>query len=169
MVGDAAGPLYAAQAQYDQGLTSLLQMGVAVAGWRYANRGAAPPPDAMRNGWADNTQQQQAFAQFGLDSYDAGQLNIVIMPRPLLPPTQEDLTVARSARYVALKQATDAGLPIDGAMTDLGFTKDQIAATVLAQAERQARAQQIQENIQNSQQNGAQPQQQGANNGANNG
>lgn len=141
MVGDAAGPLYAAQAQYDQGLVSLLQMGIAIAGWRYQQRSAPPPEGVAVNGWAADTVQQQRYAGFGLDSYDAGRLNIVLMPRPLLPPTLEDNTTSKQLRYAALKSATDAGLPLGAAMRDLGFTDDQVAAAVAAEATRAAQTQ----------------------------
>jgi hypothetical protein len=166
LLGDAQAPLLDAQVQYDAGLISLLQMGIAIAGHHYNRRN---DHSLGYNGWSRNTIQQQRFAAFDLDSYEAGNLNIVIEPRPIIPSTTSERALAKAQRWQGVKTATDAGAPLALAMADFDFTKDQITATVLAQAERQARAAQIQENIQNSQQNGAQPQQQGANNGANNG
>lgn len=169
MVGDAAGPLYAAQGQYDQALISLCQMAVAMAGERYAQRTSTAPDGVGVNGWAADTQQQQKFRGFDLKSYEAGNLDVVIMPRPLLTPTEGERNSAKLAKWAGVAAAKNAGAPLELAMRDFGFGDQEIAASVAEQAARDAKAAQIQQNIQNAQQQNGGQQPQGVSNGTNNG
>lgn len=75
MIGDAASYIVDARANYDTQSIKLFQMSIAIAGWR-ANTGA----------WGRNlTRQQQAFASYNLESYQKGDLDFEILPRPIVP------------------------------------------------------------------------------------
>lgn len=75
LIGDAAALIMEARSNYDTQSVKLFQMGVAISGWR-ANSGA----------WGRSlTRQQQAFLPFDLASYQQGDLDLEIMPRPLVP------------------------------------------------------------------------------------
>ena len=78
LVGDALIPLQRARAGYDWQLVKLFQMSVAIGGWR-AQRGDGR--------WTERTRQREPFANFDLASYERGELDLSIMPRPLLPET----------------------------------------------------------------------------------
>lgn len=89
LVGDAVIPLQRARAGYDNQLVKLFQMSVAIGGWR-AQRGDGA--------WAQRTRQREPFAVFNLASYERGELDLSIMPRPLLPETPtERMTRERMA------------------------------------------------------------------------
>lgn len=80
LVGDTSIYVNKARAGYDTQTVKMHQMAVAIAGWR-ANTGA----------WGRNlTRQQQAFVPFGLESYQRGELDMEILPRPLFPAVKED-------------------------------------------------------------------------------
>lgn len=77
LLGDAAIYINDARSNYDQGLIRVFQMAIAIAGWR-ANSGA----------WGkDLDAQRAAFAPFDLGSYERGDLDMEILPRPLVPAT----------------------------------------------------------------------------------
>jgi hypothetical protein len=77
LVGDVASLVYEAQANYDQASIKLFQMSVAIAGWRVGT-----------GAWGRTlTRQQQKFAPFDLTSYARGELDIAIVPRPIIPET----------------------------------------------------------------------------------
>lgn len=82
MFGDVGALVNAARAQYDQQTIKLLQMCVAIAGWR------------VRSGaWGLASQlssQQQVFAPFDLDSYARGDLDMSIQSRGLVMPSPEE-------------------------------------------------------------------------------
>ena len=73
MIGDAASYIQDARANYDTQTIKLMQMGIAIAGWRLNNGDWGRTP----------TRQQQAFAPFDLESYAVGELDFEIMPRPI--------------------------------------------------------------------------------------
>lgn len=82
MFGDVYALVNAARSQYDQQTVKLMQMCVAIAGWR-AGSGA----------WGLASQlstQQRAFAGYDLDSYARGDLDLSIQSRPLVMPSPED-------------------------------------------------------------------------------
>jgi hypothetical protein len=99
LMGDVAILVLEAQAAYDQQMTKLLQMAVAIGGQR-ANSGAWGP--ALNR-------QQQHFLPFGLDSYRAGQLDLTILPRPLLLPVPGEGLTEQANAIAALTNA-GAGL-----------------------------------------------------------
>src|SRR6202035_4734434 len=80
LVGDVANKVSEAQATYDAANIKLFQMATAIGGYR-ANSGD----------WGDLTTQQQKFVPFNLNSYQQGDLDMVIMPRPLLSPTRSEI------------------------------------------------------------------------------
>jgi hypothetical protein len=95
MFGDVAALVNAARAQYDQQTIKLLQMCIAVAGWRAAS-GAWGLPSQLSS-------QQRAFAGFDLDSYARGDLDMAIQSRPLVMPSPED-----ELRLEQLRNSIDA-------------------------------------------------------------
>jgi hypothetical protein len=94
LLGDTRNLVDAARAQYDQQTVKLCQMAAAIGGWR-ASSGA----------WGALTQQQAQFLPFGLDSYEAGALNLSIQARPLVPLTEQDeLTLERQRQQLNNEQ-----------------------------------------------------------------
>jgi hypothetical protein len=83
LTGDAGTYIQEARSNYDTQTIKLMQMSIAIAGWR-ANSGA----------WGGRgrslTRQQQAFLPYDLDSYQDGQLDFSIQPRSLFPGELEE-------------------------------------------------------------------------------
>jgi len=99
MLGDAATYIQDARGNYDAHSTKLFQMAVAVGGFR-ASSGA----------WGRSlTSQQRSFAPFGLDSYRRGELDLDILPRPIVPETPRE-RIERERMEQAL-EADRAGGP----------------------------------------------------------
>jgi hypothetical protein len=96
MVGDAVGVFDEVSANYDLQSIKLFQMQVAIAGYRYQNR------DGL---WALRTPQQQRFQYFDITSYQRGDLEFAIMPRPLIPTTVKD-DVELMGRRVEIAQSS---------------------------------------------------------------
>lgn len=81
LIGDTSNLVNGARAEYDTQSVKLFQMGVAIAGWR-----------ANGNGWGRTlTRQQEVFRPFGLESWERGELDMEILPRPLFPQTEDDM------------------------------------------------------------------------------
>ena len=80
LFGDVEAYVDAARAQYDQATIKLCQMAVAIGGWRLATNAWGPTP----------SRQQAAFAGYDLESYYAGDLDLSIQSRPLIPLTEEE-------------------------------------------------------------------------------
>lgn len=80
MFGDVLALVTAARAEYDTQSIKLFQMGTAIAGWRY-----------RRGDWGATDRQRDVFGGFDLESYTRGDLDMDIMPRPLIPlsPSEE--------------------------------------------------------------------------------
>lgn len=76
LMSDVAALVYEVQANYDAASIKLFQMGVAIGGWRLST-----------GAWPNPTRQQQLFAGYDLDSYNRGDLDFSIMPRPLVAMT----------------------------------------------------------------------------------
>lgn len=80
MLGDAATYIQDARSNYDTHSAKLFQMAVAVGGFR-ANSGA----------WGRQlSSQQRSFLPFRLDSYRRGELDLDILPRPIIPETPRE-------------------------------------------------------------------------------
>lgn len=80
MFGDVKTYVDDARAAYDTQSVKLFQMGVAIAGWR-----------AQRGDWGALDRQHGVFTGFGLDSYADGDLDMEIMPRPLIPLSKKEV------------------------------------------------------------------------------
>jgi hypothetical protein len=114
MMGDVRGRFDEVQANADAGTIKIIQMSVAIGGWRL-NSGAWGPRSKL-------TRQQQKFADYDLDSYSAGLLDVSLLPRPLVPSTEQE-------RLMALQMRKEtAGLPDNEIRRMLGYSTEQIAA-----------------------------------------
>lgn len=100
------------QSNYNQQLTKLRQMQLAIGGWR------------TRNGWKRKTKQQALFTPFDLDSYERGELDFYLKPSVLIEQTEEDkedLLGKKAARANSLQGIVDEETLIDVA----GFNEEQ--------------------------------------------
>lgn len=79
LMGDVGGLVQETAAGYDHQMTKLMQMAVAIAGWRLAS-----------GDWGEGDRHQAAFKGFDLDSYARGDLDFDISPRPLIPQTRRE-------------------------------------------------------------------------------
>jgi hypothetical protein len=125
LVGDVQSRFAEASAAYDQGNIKLFQMAVAIAGFR-ANSGA----------WGPLNSQQQKFTPFNLDSYHKGDLDMAIMPRPLLVPTRYEIGTENEQMWRGVAFASQAGVPPEFVLQVAGWTDDKIATFKAAQAQR---------------------------------
>jgi hypothetical protein len=117
LVGDVASRIVEAQAAYDQANIKLFQMAVAISGFR-ANSGA----------WGPLNRQQAKFTPFNLDSYERGDLDMAIMPRPLLTPTKLEQAQEKQAFWTGVGLAVqNAGVPVELVLRDEGWTDEQLA------------------------------------------
>jgi hypothetical protein len=115
IIGDATPRLIDAQAMYDQGSIRIFQMAVAIAGFR-ANSGA----------WGPLNRQQQKFSQFNLQSYANGDLDMAIMPRPLLVPTKQEIMQEKTTMWTGVQAAVASDVPAEVALKDYGWTDEQV-------------------------------------------
>jgi hypothetical protein len=119
LFGDVAALVAEARTQYDRSTVKLMQMAVAIAGWR-----------ARSGAWGDLDSQQAKFAPFDLDSYQRGDLDIEIQARPLILPTRAEL--------IALERA-EIGLNADARYTEPESQPARIAERLRQAAEAQQR------------------------------
>lgn len=80
------------------------------------------------------------YEPFDADSYGEGGLDFRVGPRPAFAPDPTEEIALRLARSQAIKAATDAGLPLELAMEEAGYSAKDIAAAVKARDEAQQRA-----------------------------
>lgn len=123
LVGDVASRFAEAAAIYDNANTKLFQMAIAIAGFR-ANSGA----------WGSLNRQQQKFTPFNLDSYDRGDLDMAIMPRPLLVPTRQEIGLENELMWKGVWYAAQSGVPAEFVLAEAGWTEDKIQQIVTAKA-----------------------------------
>ena len=102
LFGDVASYVNEARAAYDMGTVKLVQMGLAVGGYR-ANGG----------GWKKMTHQQQKFTPFNIDSYEDGDLPLSILPRPLVPVSESEIIQLQRDR-IALENERMGGEAVAG-------------------------------------------------------
>lgn len=129
-LGDTQGRLYRAQATYDQQVVKALQMSVAIAGWRAGSKV-----------WGPLTEAQKKFLPFSLKSYDAGDLDLSLLPRPLAPPSADEVYASRSAKYDAMNKGKLAGLPTRDVLTENDYSEED--ADRIAGEQEQAATRQI--------------------------
>lgn len=96
MMGDVYSRVLEVSGNYDQQSIKLFQMATAIAGFRLREG---------REGWAQKTDQRMKFAPFSLESYSSGELDMAIMPRPLIPMTEDDTITATGKRLDNAKKA----------------------------------------------------------------
>lgn len=126
-LGDAVGRVTLARARYDTQSVKLFQMAVAMCGMA-ANSGV----------WGALDARDRVYQPFNLDSYKSGQLDLVILPRPVVPETRAE----QLAFVAALERLTT-----QRAFEEVGFDNVEAAAWIAALndaannvAERSARA-----------------------------
>jgi hypothetical protein len=157
MMGDVEGLMLTAQAAYDQQNISLFRMAVAVAGFR-----------ASSGTWGPLNDQQKKFLPFNLDSYERGDLEIAIMPRPLLTSTKLERAQENLAVWTGVAAAVKAGVPLELVLVEEGWTDEEIAKLQQLKQQEAADAQaQFEQQQKVMAQN--QPPAQNGNNGQNNG
>lgn len=123
LLGDVESRLSGAAGNYDSGQILALRQVVAIAGMR-ANERAG--------GWADMTEQRRAFMPFGLDSYEAGDLDFSIAPRMLVPDTATDLAQNRTTLYQSYAAGDAIGVPVLWQMEQNGVSADDLKSLKLA-------------------------------------
>jgi len=123
LVGDVANRFAEVAAIVDQANVKLFQMAVAIAGFR-ANSGA----------WGSLNRQQQKFTPFDLNSYDKGDLDMAIMPRPLLVPTRQEIGMENELMWKGVWYAAQSGVPAEFVLAEAGWTDDKIQQIVTAKA-----------------------------------
>jgi hypothetical protein len=96
MMGDVYSRVLEVSSNYDTQSIKLFQMAAAIGGFRYREN---------REGWRLRTEAQAKFAPFDLDSYARGELNMAIMPRPLIPMTEDDTITLIGKRLDNAKKA----------------------------------------------------------------
>lgn len=119
-LGDATGRLTDARSSYDPNTVKLMQMAVAMCGYRL-NSGA----------WGQTTPREQVFRPFDLQSYTDGDLDMAILDRPIIPDTpQEQMALMLDQRAI--------GLPLETVLGDAGWDAAKIAEAMAARdAERE--------------------------------
>ncbi len=115
LTGDVGAKVLRAQAGYDQQSIKLFQMAVAIAGWRLS-----------RGDYGGATAQQRKFAGFDLASYERGELDFAIMPRPLVPLTEGEQIANDKARADMVNAKADF-IDEQQALTELGYNEEQVA------------------------------------------
>lgn len=125
IVGDVETRVSKAQANYDRGNIALFQMATAIAGYR-ANNGD----------WGQLNRQQQKFLPFNLDSYERGDLDMAIMPRPLLTTTKLERAQESQAVWLGVQAGASAGVPLELILEQEGWTPEELQK--LAQAKQKA-------------------------------
>lgn len=126
ILGNVRGYVQGARGRYDNQYRKLAQMTLAIGGMRYAQRNR-PLISGERNGWADNTEAQQKFAPFNLDSYARGDLDFSIDPRPLVPQTTNEKWLDQQTYFAAKRAGLDAEFSMQYQMSELdNMSQDQI-------------------------------------------
>lgn len=130
LLGDASSRVYEAQANYDRGTLALFQMALAIGGFR-ANRGD----------WGRTlNRQQEKFRPFDLLSYERGDLDFAIPPRPLVLPTRQEHWQESLAMWQGAQAAKAAGVAIDVWARQEGWSDEDVAALKAGQDAAQQQA-----------------------------
>lgn len=96
LLGDVEHKVRAISAGYDRSLTALLQMSLAISGWRLNNgdwdftASGDDPEEVILFGGERLSKKQEKFKSYDLDSYKSGDLDFNIMPRDLVPMTPKE-------------------------------------------------------------------------------
>ncbi|MEJ7901242.1 MAG: hypothetical protein WKF63_05305 [Thermomicrobiales bacterium] len=119
LMGDVKNRVDLARAGYDAGSVKLFQMALSMCGFR-AN-GPAWKVDNNGRSRALN-RRQMAFLPYDLESFDRGELDMAILPRPIVIPTETE-----RLEIIAIKEA----LSSQWGMEEAGIEPD-VAAAILA-------------------------------------
>jgi len=120
LMGDVKNRVDLARAGYDAGSVKLFQMAISMCGFR-AN-GLTWKRDADGRTRALN-RRQMAFLPYDLFSYDRGELDLAIMPRPIVIPTETE-----RLEIIAMKEA----LSSQWGLEEAGIEPD-VATAILAE------------------------------------
>jgi hypothetical protein len=130
MMGDVYSRVLEVASNYDTQSIKLFQMAAAIGGFRFKEN---------REGWRLRTDAQAKFAPFDLDSYARGDLNMAIMPRPLIPMTEDDTITLTGKRLDNAKKAQ--GIFNDDKVLEVAGVSDEgERAQILAEREKEKAA-----------------------------
>lgn len=117
LMGDAYARIIEAQAAYDMQSVKLFAMQVAIAGWR------------LKSGaWGQTDRQRQKFSPFDLTSYQKGDLDMAIAPRPIMPSSQAERSAEEAAAATAVSLYVKSGMGLSEALRQVkGLGDDEIA------------------------------------------
>ena len=104
----AAARIEERRSGYDYALLQAQLAAVAIGGWR----------------------GYDGYQGFGLDTYNTGTPPFRIGGRPVFASEPADELAEKAAKYAALKMAKDAGVPMEIAMADLGYSEQDVAEAV---------------------------------------
>lgn len=128
MMGDVYSRVLEVSGNYDTQSIKLFQMAAAIGGFRFRDN---------REGWRLKTEAQAKFQFFDLDSYARGDLNMAIMPRPLIPMTEDDTITLTGKRLDNAKKAQ--GIFNDDKILEVaGISDEDERAEILAEREKEA-------------------------------
>jgi hypothetical protein len=117
MMGDVYSRVLEVSSNYDTQSIKLFQMAAAIGGFRFREN---------REGWRLKTEAQAKFAPFDLDSYARGDLNMAIMPRPLIPMTEDD-TISLTGKRLDNAAKAQKVLSEDRVLEIAGLSEEDIA------------------------------------------
>jgi hypothetical protein len=140
VMSDVLGKLSERAASYDQQSLKLFQMAVAIAGFRL-NGGFWNQDE---NGFSQTiSTQQEKFRPYNLDSYRKGQIDLAILPRQLIRPTNQEKAAEKLALWQGVQAAVTAGAPLEFVLKDAGFSEEELKelATLIQQKQAQEQAQ----------------------------
>jgi RNAse (barnase) inhibitor barstar len=140
VMSDVLGKLGERAAAYDQATLKLFQMAVAIAGFRL-NGGFWNQDE---NGFSQTiSPQQEKFRPYNLDSYRKGQIDLAILPRQLIRPTNQEKAAEKLALWQGVQAAVTSGAPLEFVLKDAGFSEEELKelATLIQQKQQQEQAQ----------------------------
>jgi hypothetical protein len=127
MMGDVYSRVLEVASNYDTQSIKLFQMATAIGGFRYREN---------REGWRLRTEAQAKFAPFDLDSYARGDLSMAIMPRPLIPMTEDD-TISLIGKRLANAKAAQGIFNDDKVLELAGVSDEAERKEILAAREKE--------------------------------
>lgn len=157
LFGDVSPKYRAIASHYDRQLVKLLQMGIAIGGWRL-NRGdwnGTRTVDELGQPIPGLTERQERFRSFNLGSFGQGNLPLNIMPRELFPATPKEKMDLLEQKRRVLPFMTDLAAGIEA-----GHDEDEIQQWIDAHEAQVAkeRAQSQQQAVELAQVKGSPPQ-----------
>lgn len=130
MMGDVYSRVLEVSSNYDTQSIKLFQMATAIGGFRYREN---------REGWRLRTEAQAKFAPFDLESYARGDLSMAIMPRPLIPMTEDD-TISLIGKRLANAKAAQGIFNDDKVLEVAGVSDETERAEILTARESERKA-----------------------------